>query len=57
MKARPPPSSYKATPSRAGGNVTTAGRPISNRGMNYMSNDLQKKANDLSGAGKYKAEL
>ena len=56
MQARPPPSSYKPTGSKAGNNVTTAGRPISNRGMNYMSNDLAKKANELN-TTKYKAEL
>lgn len=56
MQAKQPPSSYKPTPSRAGGNVGTAfGRPVSTRGINY-SNDLQKKAKELEGT-KYKEEL
>ena len=45
---KPPPSSYKPTPSRAG-NVGTSGgdsRPKSNRGLGF-SNKLSEKANQL----------
>jgi hypothetical protein len=54
---KPPPSSYKPTPSRAG-NVGTSGgdgRPRSNRGIGF-SNKLSEKANQLEGT-KYREEL
>lgn len=47
---KPPPSSYKPTPSRAG-NVGTSGgdaRPRSNRGLGF-TNNLKDKANQLDG--------
>lgn len=45
---KPPPSSYKPTPSRAGNNGTASGdaRPKSNRGLGF-SNKLSEKANQL----------
>jgi hypothetical protein len=48
LKMKPPPSSYKPTPSKAG-NVGTSGgdgRPRSNRGIGF-SNKLSEKANQL----------
>ena len=45
-----PPSSYKATPSRAGGTAAGAGtgRPQSTQGKGF-SNKLAEKANELDG--------
>lgn len=49
IQIKPPPSSYKPTPSRAGGNVSAAGggaanRPVSNQGKGF-SNKLADKVN------------
>lgn len=57
---KPPPSSYKPTPSRAGniGSVSgsgATGRPQSNQGIGF-SNKLQNKANELEGT-KYRTAL
>lgn len=48
LQLKPPPSSYKPTPSRGGVSGTSGGdgRPRSNQGMNF-SNKLQDKANQL----------
>ena len=54
---KPPPSSYKPTPSKAG-NVGTAGgdgRPKSTRGLGF-TNNLSNKAAQLEGT-KYREEL
>jgi hypothetical protein len=60
IKIKPPPSSYKPTPSRAGniGSVSgsgATGRPQSNQGIGF-SNKLQNKANELEGT-KYRTAL
>jgi hypothetical protein len=54
---KPPPSSYKPTPSRAGGTSGggASGRPQSNQGRGF-SNKLQDKANELEGT-KYRNAL